>query len=87
MTIYVGPPLWPYRGQLYCHMSSDESLDELHTFAQSVGLKREWFQRHRLVDHYDCGPKIRSIALKKGAISVSDKEIIRKCKNSKRGKR
>ena len=33
------------------HLTAD-SADELHAFAASVGLRREWFQSHRLW-HYD----------------------------------
>lgn len=34
------------------HLVADE-LQELHTFAQSVGLKRQWFQEHPRHPHYD----------------------------------
>ena len=32
---------WPY--PYHCHLVAD-TVDELHMFAQSIGLKRSWFQ-------------------------------------------
>ena len=28
----------------WCHLWTDGDIDELHKFAQSIGLKRRWFQ-------------------------------------------
>lgn len=35
------------------HLATDGSIEELHIFAQSIGLKREWFQSHPRHPHYD----------------------------------
>jgi hypothetical protein len=45
------------------HLVSDQSIDELHRFANSrrIGLKREWFQDHRY-PHYDVlGCKVEAV--------------------------
>ena len=51
MTIYVDElftaphsPRWPYTQA--CHLFTDGSEEELHVFAEKLGLKRAWFQRH-----------------------------------------
>ena len=49
MTILVDPPKWPAHGMLWGHLVSDESLDELHAFAQGLGIPERGFDR----DHYD----------------------------------
>jgi hypothetical protein len=59
-----------------CHMWAD-TPDELHAFARRLGLKRAWFQDHRLLPHYDLtGPRLIA-ALKLGAQAVDPKAFIR----------
>ena len=50
-----------------CHMYAD-NLDELHDMAKRIGLKREWYQVHPVVNHYDLTPLRREVAVQKGAI-------------------
>jgi hypothetical protein len=47
--ILVDEPRWPARGQLWSHLVSDVSYDELHVFAEMLGTPRRAFDR----DHYD----------------------------------
>lgn len=66
---------------IYCdkmgHMVSDTNLEELHNFAQEIGLKREWFQDKRL-PHYDLiGNRMLQKAIKEGAIFVDPKTLVR----------
>lgn len=56
-----------------CHLTAD-TLDELHLFAEKLGLKREWYQDHPLVKHYDLTVKKRALALQLGAIEMSFRE-------------
>ena len=35
MAVLVDEPLWWWRGRRWCHLVSDESLDELHAFARA----------------------------------------------------
>lgn len=52
------------------HLQAD-TLEELHAFAERLGLRREWFQsspgrpEH---DHYDLGRRGRQRALELGAV-------------------
>lgn len=48
------------------HLVSTESEDELHEFAEKLGLKREWYQKHNRHPHYDLTTKraaARALAL------------------------
>jgi hypothetical protein len=53
------------------HLQAD-TLDELHAFAESLGLKRPWFQSRPgrpWNDHYDLTRSKRALALRLGAIA------------------
>lgn len=51
-------------------------LNELHLFAQRIGLKRSWFQAHSQHPHYDItSERLRKLARDRGAIVVSTKKI------------
>lgn len=60
------------------HLVSD-TLEELHEFAQRIGLRREWFQtlpKHKF-PHYDIIADWRKeIALKSGAKKVMPSEVL-----------
>jgi hypothetical protein len=48
----------------WSHLFADEpDCEELHAFARSIGLRREWFQG----DHYDVTPPVRDRAIRAGA--------------------
>lgn len=62
-------------GPSWSHLMSDTSDEELHKFAQSIGLKREWHQSppEHNTSHYDIGTKrIRDLAVKAGATEIED---------------
>lgn len=61
----------------WCHLWAD-SLEELHAMAESIGMKREWFQDREGFPHYDLVPARRGAAVKRGAIEVDLKEWLRK---------
>lgn len=79
MTIYVDPSIWPFRGQMYCHMMTDGPVEELHRFADKIGLRRSWFQNKPGIPHYDLSPRKRKIAVAKGAVEVTGREMVEKC--------
>lgn len=54
----------------WSHLSAD-TVEELHAFAARLGMRREWFQEHRLVPHYDLIPSRRALALKLGAEEIT----------------
>lgn len=58
---------WPFWSS--CHLFAD-SLDELHVFAKSLGLQRQWFQHDDRLPHYDLHPRRRAAAIRMGAIEV-----------------
>ena len=56
---------WPWKES--CHLfSNNGDLEELHEFAQRLGLKRKWFQDKR-IPHYDLTRTMRSRAVLLGA--------------------
>jgi hypothetical protein len=63
------------------HLISD-SIQNLHAFAESIGLKRHYFHGVRKKHpHYDLtNPKVLLRAIAAGARVVSSKEIVRLCK-------
>lgn len=76
MTIYVDSLVswgWKLRGHTVqsCHMFTDSAdLEELHAFAEKIGMKRKWFQPHRIAPHYDLTKSRRDAALVLGAVAV-----------------
>ncbi len=59
------------------HLVSDSSLEELHEFAAELGLRREWFQM-KSIPHYDLTGDVYELAIERGAILVSSREIVRR---------
>lgn len=60
------------------HLVTDGELEELHQFAASIGLKREWFQDHGDHPHYDTIVESKmDLAIKHGAMMVRPTDIIR----------
>lgn len=75
MAIYVDNARIIWANNTWCHLVAD-NLDELHAFAEKIGLKRKWFQASASYPHYDITLKTRSIALAEGAIMGSRRQII-----------
>jgi hypothetical protein len=78
VTILVDPAVWPWRGRRWAHLVSDNSFDELHLFAQRLGIPRRAFQG----DHYDIPADLREHALALGAIAVDSRELVRRLRSS-----
>jgi len=72
--ILVDDPLWLWRGRRWCHLVSDESSDELHAFAERLGMPRHVFQG----DHYDLPEEHRARAVQLGATEVGSRELVRR---------
>lgn len=72
MAILVDAAVWPFRGRLWAHLVSDTSYDELHAFADRLGVPRRAFQ----ADHYDVPAELRKEALALGAMSVPARELV-----------
>lgn len=73
MSVYVDPLMRHggspgFRWPVSCHMYAD-TLDELHAFAKSIGMKRTWFQADGgRLPHYDLVPSRRKDAVALGAV-------------------
>jgi len=58
------------------HLVAD-SLKELHSFAITCGLKRDWFQDHPKHPHYDVwGGRNERAVLRLGAIEIDSKQLL-----------
>jgi hypothetical protein len=78
VTVLVDAAVWPWRGRKWAHLVSDESYDELHAFADRLGLPRRAFQG----DHYDVPTEIRDQAIALGAQEVPARELVRRLQSS-----
>lgn len=70
---------WVMRGRPIrsSHLFTDSvDLEELHRFAESIGMRRAWFQTARAAPHYDLTPSRRAEAVRLGAIEVGRREAV-----------
>lgn len=74
MTILIDEPRWWFRERRWCHLVSDSSLEELHEFAERVGIPRRGFQG----DHYDVPEEYRGDMVAAGAVEVESRELLRR---------
>lgn len=74
MTVFVDPPTWPGHGRLWSHLVSDQSFDELHGFAERVGLPRRAFER----DHYDVTAERYAGVVAAGAVPTTSRDLVRR---------
>jgi hypothetical protein len=83
MAVYVddwrqSATVGPVTGR-WSHLTAD-STEELHRFAQALGLRRAWFQGHphdALRDHYDVTDQLRDEAIALGAVPVTWRQAAR----------
>lgn len=74
MAILVDAAIWPWRGRRWAHLVSDASYEELHLFAEQLGIPRRAFQG----DHYDIHEDLRAVAIELGAVSVDGRVLVRR---------
>ena len=72
MTLLIDPPDAPGHGRLWSHLASDASYDELHRFAQSLGIPQRGFDR----DHYDIPAERYDAVVAAGAKPVTSRELV-----------
>lgn len=80
MTVYVDNPRLGRVKSVHgywCHMVTDGDVEELHQMADTIGLKRAWFQDHPRHPHYDITSGRRHKALAAGAVEVNDRQLLR----------
>lgn len=82
--IYVDRPLeypaavCPRKGRLgtvWAHLVCDGDEEELHVFAEKLGLTRQYFQKDARLAHYDVTARLAEKAVTLGAKSISRKEL------------
>lgn len=78
MTVLIDEPRWWWRGRRWCHLVSDESLDELHGFAAAAGIPERAFQG----DHYDIPEEHRDALVAAGATEVASRELVRRLRDA-----
>lgn len=76
--ILVDQAIWPFRDRRWAHLISDSSFDELHSFAERLGIPARSFQG----DHYDVDARTRELALQLGAVAVDFRDIVRALRKS-----
>lgn len=76
MTLLIDPPNSPGHGRLWSHLASDRSYDELHRFAQTLGIPQRGFDR----DHYDIPAERYDVVVAAGAVPVTSRELITRLK-------
>ena len=65
-----------FRWKKSCHMYTDGDVEDLHKFAEGIGMKRDWFQPDDRLPHYDLNANRRGMALWHGAKSHTLKEMV-----------
>ena len=70
----VDEAIWWWKGRRWCHLVSDQSLEELHAFADGVDIPRRGFHG----DHYDVPEDHRPVVLAAGAVYVESRELVRR---------
>ncbi|MEO6942785.1 MAG: DUF4031 domain-containing protein [Terrimesophilobacter sp.] len=78
MTVLIDQPLWPAHGMRWSHVVSDESLDELHAFAENTGLPPRSFD----LDHYDAPAHLYDELIAAGAEPVSNRDLVKRLEAS-----
>jgi muramoyltetrapeptide carboxypeptidase len=76
LTLYIDPPHAAGHGRLWSHVASDTSYDELHRFAQQLGIPQRGFDR----DHYDVPAERYESVVAMGVVPVSSRELIARLK-------
>lgn len=70
--ILIDPPNAHGHGRLWSHLASDTSYDELHAFAEALGIPPRGFDR----DHYDVPAEWYDRVVALGAQQVSSRELV-----------
>ena len=75
MAIYVDRSSVSFKGRKWCHLMAD-TLEELHAFAQQMGIDARLFHRDASYPHYDITLEMRSMVIAHGAVDADRKMII-----------
>lgn len=76
MSVYVDHQQRIFQGMLMSHMVADSS-EELLAMADAIGVQRRWIQKAGTAEeHFDIADSKRTLAIAKGAIAVTSREIV-----------
>lgn len=80
MSVYVDPIMShggsaTFRWTESCHMYAD-SIEELHSMADAIGMRRAWFQDKPRFPHYDLVAARRIKAVHLGAKEHTRQELV-----------
>ncbi|HYO40491.1 MAG TPA: DUF4031 domain-containing protein [Nocardioidaceae bacterium] len=78
VTLLIDPPNAPGHGRMWSHLASDTSYDELHRFAQALGVPQRGFDR----DHYDIPAERYDAVVAAGAVPVSSRQLIERLRTA-----
>ncbi len=78
MTVLIDQPIWPAHNTLWAHLVSDQSLEELHAFAERAELPRRGFDR----DHYDVPQHKYDELVALGAEPVGVRDMVKRLQAS-----
>ncbi len=78
VTVLIDEPRWQFKDRLWAHLVSDESLDELHAFAEVAGIPRRGFHG----DHYDVPQEYYDQMLALGAVPTPSRELVRRLRGA-----
>lgn len=78
MTVLIDTPLWPKHGTVWSHLVSDESIEELHAFADRAGVPPRSFD----LDHYDVPVERYDELVAAGAEAVTPRELVARLRRS-----
>jgi hypothetical protein len=70
VTVYVDDMRASFRRMIMCHMIADTEV-ELHAMADKIGVARRWYQG----DHYDIALAKRKLALQRGAVEITWRQL------------
>lgn len=82
MAVYVDDARIRFGRMLMSHMIAD-TLSELHTMAEKIGMKQEWFQSQASWPHYDVSISKRKLAISNGALPLNWREFTAKIEELK----
>lgn len=78
MSVLIDEPRWPAHDTLWSHLVSDESLVELHAFAERMRLPLRSFD----LDHYDVPASRYDELVAAGAEPVGVREFVERLQRS-----
>jgi hypothetical protein len=78
VTVLIDEPRWQFKGRTWSHLVSDQSLEELHEFAQRMGIPARGFHG----DHYDLPEEWYQEAVDRGAVPTPSRELVRRLREA-----